>query len=222
MAQANHALLSFADAIYQPQFVHLIPARQARRAEALSLDIFRSYLSRYPDSGLTVDNSVRWHAVDLTRTYIADVENENNTWNIQPLVYNQTHMRGNRCLPRYIAAVHEFMHVEETPRGASHDWHRSPPQLENLGELLPTIMTIVLADEIYKRVNNLPLSRTVNYGQTVRWDGHAVPLGRIANFYRSLIERYGSVYAAVASPESLEFMRQGTIPPRMVVPSRMP
>ncbi|HSB47444.1 MAG TPA: hypothetical protein VLD37_05500 [Candidatus Bilamarchaeum sp.] len=219
----NHPeLLSFATAIYQPQFVHLIPASQARRAEAAGLDIFRRYLSRYSASGMDENNAVMWHSTDMTRTYVTDVENEHNTWNVQPLVYDKTHMRGRTCLPKYIAALHELMHVEETPRGAARDWDKAPPGLEILSELIPTIMTVVMADEAYKRVNRIPLSREVNYGQRVQWDGHSVPVGRIANFYRSLIDRYGSVGAAVASPESLEFMRQGAIPPRMITPSRVP
>ncbi|MEW6034974.1 MAG: hypothetical protein AB1529_00035 [Candidatus Micrarchaeota archaeon] len=240
LAPANPALLSFADALYQPEFVHLIPARQARRAEALSLEIFRRYLSRYAASGLDENNAVVWAKMDLTRTYIASTENQHNTWNVQPIVYNQTHMKGGRCLPRFIAALHEFMHVEETPRGAAMGWDAVPspppaqaagpvssvqaaaggPSIEMLSELMPTIMTLVLSDEVYKRLNNIPLNRAVNYGQSVQWDGHSVQLGRVANFYRSLIDRYGSVGAAAASPESLEFMRQGRIPPAMVTPVR--
>jgi hypothetical protein len=222
MAPQNPAMLSFANAIYQPQFVHIIPKSLAGKAEQASLDIFRRILSRYPGSGLDENNAVGWHSVELTRTYISAVENDLNTWNVQPAVYDQTHMRGRMCLPRYIAAMHEFMHVEETPPKAAADWDRTPPQLLILSELMPTIMTIVAADEAYKSVNSIPLTRVVDYGQTVRWDNHSVPLGRIANFYRSLIDRYGSVGAAAASPESLEFMRQGAIPPRMVVPSRVP
>ncbi len=240
LAPANPALPSFANALYQPEFVHLIPARQARRAEALSLEIFRRYLSRYPGSGLDENNAVGWGKMDLTRTYIASIENQYNTWSVQPIVYNQTHMKGGRCLPRFIAAFHEFMHVEETPRGVAMGWDAAPPpppaqaagpvssvqvaaggpSIESLSELMPTIMTIVLSDEVYKRLNNIPLNRAVNYGQSVQWDGHSVQLGRVANFYRSLIDRYGSVGAAAASPESLEFMRHGRIPPAMVTPVR--
>jgi hypothetical protein len=222
LAPQNPQLLSFATALYQPQFVHLIPAAQAKQAEAISLTIFRRYLARYPGSGLNENNSVMWNGTDMTRTYIADTENENNTWNVQPLVYDRTHMRQGKCLPRFIAAAHEVMHVEETPRGARDDWDRMPPNLEITSELMPTIMTIVMADEAFKHVNRVPLTREVNYFQSVQWDNHSVPLGRIANFYRSLIDRYGSIGAAVASPESLEFMRQGAIPPRMITPTRTP
>jgi hypothetical protein len=213
-------MLSFATALYQPQFVHLIPAAQAQRAEAVSRNIFRRYLSRYPGSGLNERNAVIWGDIDLTRTYIADTENQNNTWSVQPIVYDRTHMRQGRCLPRFIAAVHEFMHVEEIPRGAARDWDRTPPNLEIVSELMPTIMTVVMADEAFKRVNRIPMTREVNYAQSVQWDNHSVPLGRIANFYRSLVTRYGSIGAATASAESLEFMRTGNIPPGMIVPSR--
>ncbi len=222
LAPSNPAMVSFAQAIYEPQFVHLIPSSQADGAEAIGLDIFRRYLARYPGSGLTEANAVGWGEVELTRTYISDIENNNNTWSIQPVVYDGTHLRAGLALPRYLAALHEFMHVEETPRGARREWDRNPPGLSVLGELMPTVMTIIVADEAYKSVNGIPLSQVVNYGQAVSWDGHSVQVGKIANFYRSLIERYGSIGAAVASPESLEFMRQGEIPPRMVVPSRTP
>ncbi|MEW6721799.1 MAG: hypothetical protein AB1324_00900 [Candidatus Micrarchaeota archaeon] len=272
--QAPH-LISFANAIYQPEFVHLIPAGQAQRAERVSAEIFRRYIERYPGSGLDENNAVNWTAMDLTRTYIADTENQHNVWTVQPNVYNRTHALGRMRLPRYLAAIHEFMHVEETPPGARSDWDRAPaastrhpatgtpqpaeaqmpssqarpptpdattvspresserppasggtapaaPSLEILSELMPTIMTIVLSDEVYKAVNRIPIGREVNYGRRVQWDNHSVPLGRVANFYRSLIGQYGSIGAAVASPESLEFMRQGTIPPRMIVPARTP
>lgn len=220
LSPQNPAMLSFSEALYRPELVHIVPASQARRAEAISLGIFRRYLSRYPDSGLTETNAVAWTPMDMTRTFISNIENDQNIWTVQPVVYDRTHMLGNRCLPRYIAATHEFMHVEETPRGAAQDWDRRPPGLEILSELMPTLLTIIMVDEVYKRVNGIQMSRVVNYGEHVQWGGHSVPLGRIANFYRSLIDRYGSVGNAVASQESLEFMRQGIIPPRMIVPSR--
>jgi hypothetical protein len=77
---------------------------------------------------------------------------------------------------------------------------------------MPTIATIVRVDEVYREVNRIPASQEVDYGQTVTWSGHSVPLGRLANFYRALEQRYGSIGRAVLSEESFEFMRTGQIP----------
>ncbi|MFN7991238.1 MAG: hypothetical protein U0R44_03710 [Candidatus Micrarchaeia archaeon] len=211
---------AFATALYSDTTNRfLIPGNLGRRADPIARRLLEAHLVRYPNSGLTVKNAVGWADTNLTRTYVSDTENQWNTWTVQPVAFSGSDLVNGYILPRYIRAYHEFMHVEQTPPRAAADWDSKHG---DLAELIPTIATIVLVDEVYKRVNRLPVTREVDHHRSVSWNGHSVRIGRMANFYRGLYERYGSWGAAVASPESVDLMRSGNIPAGAITPIRAP
>jgi len=98
------------------------------------------------------------------------------------------------------------MHIEETKkrqRALSSDTNP-------LAELMSTAYTITAADEIRKAVTDVPIDSTVDYGRNVSWNGHDVPLGKIANTLRALRTKYGSWDKAMTSPEALALYISGS------------
>lgn len=217
LAPAHPALRRFAAAIYsRPELFHLIAAADAEAADRLALESFLRHLAPYAAAGVTQDNAVDSRRTGMpgyasNKTWIHDVENEWNTWNVQVVVEEGGSVLKDRYLPQHLIAQHEIMHVEATAKGApspdrddeEEEIFRKP---EILLELAPALLTLVKADEFAKRVAGAPLERPFDHGMSVTWEGRVEPLGEVADFYRGLMERYGGMPEAVVSRESLRFI----------------
>ncbi len=204
-ARANPDLIAFTNALYDGN-IYLIPPDLAKQANQSAMQGFADYVQqRYSGTGLTPNNAVHWTNADITRTYIYDTENENNTWRMHAMVGRLPPSNDTGFLPRAIAARHELMHVELTRHGEQpHDGQADP-----LPELLPTVMTIIEADTLRKQLTGQPIDSTIDYGRNVEWSGHSVPLGLLANRMRELVDRYGSYGAAMSTPGALDFLVRG-------------
>jgi hypothetical protein len=195
-------LVDFEKAIYEDVNTHLIPVGKKAESEKIAMRYFSEYIKKYKDSGLTIENAVDWAPRGgFNRTMIYDLENKSNTWAVHAIVDTEGDILNDKYLPRYVLAYHELMHVEETERGAK-EW----TQKEKPTELLPAMQTVILADSIYKELFSYDVSKEIDYGVTVDWGKGKVALGKLANFYRKLEEKYGSIGKAMASEESLKFI----------------
>lgn len=137
--------------VYDQQKLNLIPIAHKERADEISKEIYREYLLKYSKFGITIDNSVDWSDGDLTRTYLSDLENEWNEWKVQAIVAkpdNISHINDGMYRPAYICALHELMHVEETPLGILESQAR---KFKPVIEVLTVTKTLILMDEVYKR-----------------------------------------------------------------------
>jgi hypothetical protein len=201
LAGTHPALPEFQKAIYENDLIYLIPQEHRAKADRLAGDIYGNYLKKYQAAGVRPDNAVEFTNSKFRAgvTYLCDVENRWNTWNMHAIVEAEGWTKNGCYLPAAITALHEVMHIEETPSGMSkRNWDSRP-----LTEILPALTTIISVDAINKRIQGIPLGNEVNYGKSISWGGKQVDVGQLANFYRALVEKYGSVCKAVASPESL-------------------
>lgn len=203
-AQANPDLVAFTDALYDGN-IFMLPNSLSKDANKAAMQDFAQYVQRYSGSGLTPNNAVSWNDGDITRTYIYDTENANNTWRMHAMVGSEPLTNGTNFLPRAIAARHELMHVELTRYGEQQH------QGDSLPELLPTVMTIIEADALRKRLTGQPIDATLDYGRSVEWSGNSVPLGLLANRMRELVSRYGSYGEAMSTPGALNYLVNGDL-----------
>lgn len=210
--QQDSILVELEKAIYQSEFIYLIPPEKKDQADAVAKRLFTDYLSRYSPHGVHANNAVRWlrtgtPGIGSNKTFIHDLENQWNTWSVEAVVeerhgaHNEKH---GGYLPPHIVAYHEFMHVEETAPGQD---KADFAERWNGCELLTALKTILLVDQVYKEVHGLGLNVEVNYGKTIRLGNKKWSLGRFANKYRTLEQQHGTLIAAVLSEESFTFLK---------------
>jgi hypothetical protein len=212
----NPALRAFAQELYKPERIYLIQTGQRDKAEEIAEQKSSAYVRKYKAYGVTETNAVDYDVsgmpgAAINKTSVYDIENQWNTWRVQAKVetkngtYNE---RGNGYLPPAVAAYHELMYVEETRK-------RQPDSSfdNEIGvEILATLKTVLIEDEIYKSINKIGASQVVDYQQTMNINGNSIPLGYVANFYRNLEHKYRNLAKAVTSPESLQFLSTGITP----------
>ncbi|MFA5960246.1 MAG: hypothetical protein WC785_06995 [Tatlockia sp.] len=191
--------------IYDQQKLNIIPIEFKDKADEISKEIYAEYIKKYSDHGVTIENSVNWADMDLTRTYLIDLENEWNTWRVQAVVAkpnHNSHIKNQLYRPAYICALHELMHVEETPLGIlEHQYAK----FDSVIEVLTVTRTLILMDEVYKKTLNLPIDVEVDYENSFNLFGKSIKQGEFANFYRKLEDGYPSLAEALVSNESLVF-----------------
>lgn len=106
--------------VYGHQKINIIPLALKKEADTISKAIFAHYIQKYANEGLTIENAVLWSNYKLTKTRIRDKENKLNTWKVTASTAKidcKSHIRDGKYRPAYICALHELMHVEETPKG---------------------------------------------------------------------------------------------------------
>lgn len=204
LASRDPAVAAFAEALYQPENIRLIPVEQRAEADPIANEIFANYVSTYAKHGLTTQNAVDWMDSDMpgfasNKTTTTDIENEWNTWHLSATVERLgttgTKKDSTHYLPGGLVALHELMHVEETAKGSP---DKDSPQWI---ELMTTAKSVILGDEVYKRVNGLALESEVNYGKKLQWEGQSIEIGQLANVLRVLEKNHGSIAGAVLSSD---------------------
>lgn len=191
--------------IYQARFLRIIPCSLHTQAEELAKRRFETYIQKYADFGLHSENAVAWGEYGLDRTYVYETENDWNTWCCFATVYRgspETICKDGKYLPTYVVAYHEFMHVEETFKRQKN----SEIPLEGM-ELLTTLKTMDLLDQIYKELHGIEAEETVDYHLSFTLRGKRWDLGHFVNLVRIFEEKYGSLVLAITSEEFLEYIR---------------
>jgi len=133
-----------------------------------------------------------------------------------------------RYFPPGVAAIHELMHVQENCGVRLEECMVVKQSGFRSFEHLTTLKTLILNDEIHKKVHNIAMEEVVDYenrgyrieiplpgydpsGDYENWDKYTVrkfvPIGKIANFYRDLEKSFGNLAKALVSSESLDFLR---------------
>lgn len=73
-------------------------------------------------------------------------------------------------------------------------------------ELLPSLQTLLIVDQIYKKIYGRKDTDEIDYGKYFIIENTVLPVGKVANFYRNLAYEQGSLCQAVLSDESLQFI----------------
>jgi hypothetical protein len=207
-------LQEFEKAIYRSENIYIIPTQQREKAHEVSHQFFLDYIKKYEMYGVSEENAVDWCLQDdiyTNKTWIFDLEDAKNTWKIVSVVrkYDDSCNEKFSCfLPPYIVALHELMHVEEIPKKISKlDW-----ELNKSGhEIITTVKTIILLDEVYKKINDIDIDTIVDYKKNVEISGKTISIGSLANFYRNLEKAKTNLMLAIISPESLKFLEAPSV-----------
>lgn len=205
----NSVAKAFDLSLEQEEIFSFFPKACKRIADKMGNEMFSRYLDRYRHCGVTEENAIDWSYANfrLGVTYIYDIENKANTWNVHAVIEKDGIVE-DRYLPPGITALHEIMHVEEISL-RSKSVKTQPGNRQPGLEVLPFLTTLMQLDQVFKTCKNLPLSSVAHYGKTLTVNRLSLPLGEVANCYRDLTEKFGSIYEAFTSEQSLTYLETG-------------
>jgi hypothetical protein len=198
----NPLLKEFGMKIYDFRYRLIIPAQYRAAANQFSRECFLNYIGKYSHHGITEDNIVDWvsseAATGANRSYVqgemphqyayAKVESDNGFNNIDKGFFS----------PPHIIAYHEVMHVEEMTKAFfRYSYGR---------ETLTTLKSLLLLDEVNKKIKDVSLNKTIHYGRNVNINGNHIPLGKLINFFRFQEKVHANLSHAVVSDETSRFL----------------
>jgi hypothetical protein len=217
VAMHNPLLREMGYKIYDIRYRLIIPANQREQANQYSRELFLDYIKPYRKAGITEENIVRWVMNGDDTHYQSDrcnVEKLPDTPYVDVSVEVDNGRRNESkgyFFPPHLVAFHEVMHAEEYKKNL----YKYTYGLETI----TTVKTILLLDEVNKKIKGVDLAEEINYRQTVRLSQSHIPLGCFANFYRAQEKKHKTLGDALASDESLAFLASGVrLPERPTEP----
>ena len=220
-AMDNPALLRFGNALYYdnamlPNFMgdqaldgyarfKMIPVELQEQADQVAKFLYLEYCSQH---GLDPQTAVSWSEWKNTGGIIIS-DRDRDYWSALALVgaegISETHNDREYYNSPYLVALHELSHIERTEIGHR---HKKRTLLDSsIDEIGTVIEEIILKDTIYKYIEGIPLDQEVDYPEALATsDGAGLNLGLVANTFRDLQLRYGSIEAALMSEESMAFV----------------
>ncbi len=193
----------------------MIPSEFVTQAEALARDELKLQMERH-DPKRPLEGVFEASGFRAGVTYIYDVDNLWNDWNIHVMVDPQgiavpglSTSDSGWAVPPSVVALHELEHVARIGLGEPEKPATRDPAQGHLDELGPVIEQIVLQDRILKKIRGVPLDSVQTYPCTPVGPGEkSIQLGEMANLFRRLISLHGSVEAALLSPEGLQWLKE--------------
>ncbi len=193
-----------------PIVLMMIPEEQKAKADAIARDIYLRYCKEHavsPEAILDITD-------DDTRpgvTYTYDVENLWNTWEVHVVVFSGGNIihDGDHSfyVPSSLLAIHEIGHLERI-RPFQKDTLYSEAET-SIREIAQVIDGIILQDYVYKMINGISMDEVVEYPYKIPTSkGDGVSLGLIANLFRKLKTKYGTIEKALMSPEGQKFVSE--------------
>lgn len=184
LAELEDSLFSFYNS-------YVIPDECREIAGRIADETFSRYIDKYRHCGLNETNAVhRLNYSSRTETLIYD----RSTWHVFSTVGKDEAGFG---------LTHQLMRLEEIAKLSRGRWW----QRAEGDELLPSLNTLIQVDEAIKKCKDIELSTEVDYNLSFK----SIPLGKVANFYRDLTARIGTVAGALLSPESISFLKARTL-----------
>jgi len=196
----------FAKALYANTERFIVEAKDSAYANALSNKMFEEWrcaqniseenVCAYTDAekssyvNTTVYNNKRGYLVGIS----LDIDPKGQIETPDGLDY----------LPVGLIKIHEMQHIlalaAKSYERPEHNYIASeksePNDLQGLNdnyvELGPTLYTLVYSDRVYKAINKIDRDSEVDYGVNIQVSNNSVPLGKIANWFGKMMEKYPS------------------------------
>ncbi len=187
----------------------MIPIKLAEEADEVARQLYIDYCEQ---NNLDPQTAISWSNGDFMPGVTWTHEgNEYNSWNTMPYVemagMTITDDSGGYYNPAYLVAIHELGHVERKEVGSP---EVQPTTLDSSMHEVATVLTgIINRDYIYKTINDISLDEVVEYPELLPTGiGEGVNLGLVANTFRELRDKHGSIEAALMSDEGMAFVTQ--------------
>ena len=206
----NPLLNELGKKIYDINYRLIIPEQKRVKANRVAQEIFLNYIKKYASYGITESNIVAWN---INKSTDSKLSGRCSCLNLAGTRYLNISVEADNGVnykdkgyftPAHIVAYHEVMHAEEYKKNLF---------LYAYGrEMMTTLKSIILLDEVYKKTHQIDLNIDINYKKSITINHKKIPLGTFANFYRSLEKKHGNLGEAIPSTQSLKFLETGSAP----------
>lgn len=176
--------IAFTEVLYaEPTKFNILSKEDAPLAEPIADRLLGEKLKAYDITPKDTTFSYSDFFQSVTWTY--DIDNQANNWekHINIDTKQLSGVDGKYC-PISVVKAHELGHIMQAMPGHK----EKEDNLHNLAELAPTIELIVMQDQIYKEIHNIPLKEEVSY--PISKESNLPNLGKIANTFRSIKQRH--------------------------------
>jgi hypothetical protein len=217
-----------------PRAYSIIPSTQKAEADRLAMEVATaSFFSQYPG----VDPEQTYSIAEYSGGGITVPDQDSKGWYVGVSVDPLGSDLGGFHVPMALLAVHELRHAEQyspgerlgkparflrsghldlsDPRVKSRPYEKksqaadvSIDYFQIMNEMASTLGTLIDLDTLYKRIHSLPMDQEVAYPvKLVSELKPGLPIGKLANAFRRLSGKYGSLQRALASREGLAFLK---------------
>lgn len=202
-AQKYPGIDMFAKALYACNERFILEAKDSVYANALSRKMYEEW--RYKQ-GIKEEHLCAFVNVDEADhvNNVCPKWERGNDFGINLDIDPQGQLDGSYYLPVGLIEIHEGQHVAAMwPKSYEQPEHNrlasendTPSDLhelnENYVELGPTLYTLTYSDRIYKAINKIDRDAEVDYGVNIQVSNNSIPLGKIANWFGQILEKYPS------------------------------
>lgn len=182
----------------------LIPLSCKEMADQLANKIYSQSIDPYRHCGLNETNAIgRYHRTNPPKEMDQRIYNYlqshilEGMWTIQVHTRLEASQINGFYLPRSLALKSQIMLLEQT----ADNFQNMQFGIEDT--LVPSLVNLVHIDEIYKKCHGLELNKALLFKT------EELPIGRIANCFRRLMEFYNDSYAAASSSYFVRFINHG-------------
>ena len=196
-----------AEALGPPAIATMISQKDGARARVIAREKLDGYAARFQLTGTTAVAFAR----GMGLTAVDDSDKPGRDWvvgvMIDPEGLTLEIDRRKYFVPSELIALHELGHIERIMPG-------EPARKGSTGyddarfEIGPVLEQIVNTDEVYKSLHKLNFDSEVKYPKAIAGNYANPGLGLIANSFRRLWKKYGSIESGLMSAEGLDFVRK--------------
>lgn len=161
---------------------NMLSKKDASSAEKIAERLLGEKLKAYDIT--PKDTTFSYSDFFQSAVFTNDADNHANNWEQHIIIDTKQLNKEDAYSPLAVVKAHELGHIMQTMPGTSENDFNATV----LAELAPTIELIVMHDQIYKEIHNIPLKEEVSYPTSK--ENNLPNLGKIANTFRSIKEKH--------------------------------
>jgi hypothetical protein len=199
--QNDTGIVRFSKALYASDKKFILTGEDREKCNEMSLEYLDKWLK---ESNISAEDVV-WNAPkanDETLNYFSLYANQGKKFRAKMVINPTGELLDNLYSPVGCNIIHETQHMMQV------DFKAKSNYSDYTAELGPTLYSLMVNDEIYKKIHGIDLQEQVNYGNIYISDGNPVAIGEIANRFREVVQKHPSksVDKIVAEPEMMQQM----------------
>jgi hypothetical protein len=199
--QNDTGIVRFSKALYASDKKFILTGEDREKCNEISLECLDNW---FKENNISEENVVRYapKLQDTAPNYFSIHTSQGDRFYARMVISPTGELCNNCYSPVGCNIIHETQHMMQV------DFKAESNYSNYTAELGPTLYSLMLNDEIYKKIHGIDLQEQVDYGNIYVPDGNPVAIGEIANRFREIVQKHPSksVDKIVAEPEMIQQM----------------